>query len=121
MTITEQQVELDEVKLQAFVGQAVSELGATLGAARVVIGDRLGLYNALAGAGPLSRPCVLRCLDADLYTDITGAGGGGGTRCLRVSLPSSDGAIIEEIPGIAFVGWAGCWPASCFCRTLRRG
>src|SRR5690348_12586873 len=50
----EQQVELDAIKLQAFVGQAVTELGATLGAALVVIGDCLGLYKAMAGAGPLS-------------------------------------------------------------------
>jgi SAM-dependent methyltransferase len=49
-----QQVPVDDLKLQAFVGQAVSELGATLGAALVVIGDRLGLYKAMADAGPLS-------------------------------------------------------------------
>ena len=54
MSTAEQQVALDDVKLQAFVGQAVSELGATLGAALVVIGDRLGLYKAMADAGPLS-------------------------------------------------------------------
>ena len=34
--------------------QAIDELGATLNAALVVIGDRLGLYKALAGAGPLT-------------------------------------------------------------------
>jgi hypothetical protein len=33
MSITSQQVPVDDVKLQAFVGQAVNELGATLGAA----------------------------------------------------------------------------------------
>ena len=37
-----------------FVGQALGELGATLNAALVVIGDRLGLYKAMAGAGPLT-------------------------------------------------------------------
>jgi SAM-dependent methyltransferase len=45
---------IDEVKLQAFVSQAVSELGATLNAALVVIGDRLGLYKAMAAAGALT-------------------------------------------------------------------
>ena len=54
MSVTEQQVPVDDVKLQAFVGQAVNELGATLGAALVVLGDRLGLYKAMADAGPLS-------------------------------------------------------------------
>ena len=34
--------------------RAVDEVGATLNAALVVMGDRLGLYRALAGAGPLT-------------------------------------------------------------------
>jgi SAM-dependent methyltransferase len=46
---------IDSDRLQAFVGRAIGELGATLNAALVVIGDRLGLYRALADAGPL-RP-----------------------------------------------------------------
>ena len=45
---------LDLDKLNAFVFRAVDEVGATLNAALVVMGDRLGLYKALAGAGPLS-------------------------------------------------------------------
>jgi SAM-dependent methyltransferase len=45
---------IDEAKVQDFVLQAVGELGATLNAALVVIGDRLGLYKAMAGAGALT-------------------------------------------------------------------
>ena len=45
---------IDEDKLDAFVFRAVDEVGATLNAALVVIGDRLGLYRALAGAGALT-------------------------------------------------------------------
>jgi SAM-dependent methyltransferase len=45
---------IDQAKLQAFVGQAVTDVGATLNAALVVIGDKLGLYKAMAGAGPLT-------------------------------------------------------------------
>ena len=41
-------------KLEAFVFRAVDEVGATLNTALVVMGDRLGLYRALAGAGPLT-------------------------------------------------------------------
>ena len=44
---------LDPDKLNAFVFRAVEEVGATLNAALVVMGDKLGLYRALAGAGPL--------------------------------------------------------------------
>jgi SAM-dependent methyltransferase len=37
-----------------FVLRAVDEIGATLNTALVVMGDRLGFYRALAGAGPLT-------------------------------------------------------------------
>lgn len=45
---------IDEAKLNALVGQAVTDFGATLNTAMVVIGDKLGLYRAMAGAGPLT-------------------------------------------------------------------
>jgi 2-polyprenyl-3-methyl-5-hydroxy-6-metoxy-1,4-benzoquinol methylase len=45
---------LDEQRLNALLGQAVVEFGATVNAALVVIGDRLGLYRELAAAGPLT-------------------------------------------------------------------
>src|SRR5438309_11829115 len=55
MATIEQPVEtIDGAKLEQFVFRAVDEVGATLNAALVVIGDKLGLYHALAGAGPLT-------------------------------------------------------------------
>jgi 2-polyprenyl-3-methyl-5-hydroxy-6-metoxy-1,4-benzoquinol methylase len=54
MATTETQPDIDLSKLEQFVFRAVDEVGATLNAALVVIGDKLGLYRALAGAGPLS-------------------------------------------------------------------
>ena len=54
MATAEQTIAIDEDKLGAFMNQAVGELGATLGAALVVIGDKLGLYKAMAGAGPIT-------------------------------------------------------------------
>ena len=54
MTTTEQPTDIDMEKLMGFVFRAVDEVGATLNAALVVMGDRLGLYRALAGAGPLT-------------------------------------------------------------------
>ena len=45
---------IDDAKLEQFMGQLVGELGATLNAALVVIGDELGLYRAMADAGPLT-------------------------------------------------------------------
>jgi 2-polyprenyl-3-methyl-5-hydroxy-6-metoxy-1,4-benzoquinol methylase len=45
---------MDENKLMEFVGQAVGDVGAFLGGAMVVIGDKLGLYRAMHGAGPMT-------------------------------------------------------------------
>ncbi len=42
---------MDASKLEQFVFRAVDEVGATLNAALVVMGDRLGLYRALADGG----------------------------------------------------------------------
>jgi SAM-dependent methyltransferase len=49
-----EQSQLDAATLEQFVFRAVDEVGATLNAALVVMGDRLGLYRALAGAGALT-------------------------------------------------------------------
>ncbi|MBV8218502.1 MAG: SAM-dependent methyltransferase, partial [Solirubrobacterales bacterium] len=54
MSTIEQPVEVDGDKLMQFVFRAVDEVGATLNAALVVIGDKLGWYRALAGTGGLS-------------------------------------------------------------------
>jgi hypothetical protein len=45
---------MDETKMTKFVEKAVGDVGALLGGAMVVIGDKLGLYRAMAGAGPLT-------------------------------------------------------------------
>ena len=40
---------MDQDKLMAFLGKFVGDLGATMAAGNVVLGERLGLYRALAG------------------------------------------------------------------------
>ena len=45
---------MDETKMMEFVGKAVDDVGAVLGGAMVVIGDKLGLYRSMAGAGSLT-------------------------------------------------------------------
>jgi hypothetical protein len=40
---------LDMSKLNAFIGQFVADLGTTVHTGMVVIGEKLGLYKALAG------------------------------------------------------------------------
>jgi SAM-dependent methyltransferase len=45
---------IDEARLEAFVGQAVTDMGAAISGLLLHIGDRLGLYKAMAGAGPMT-------------------------------------------------------------------
>ena len=45
---------LDPEKLMGFVFRSVGEVGATLNTALVVMGDKLGLYRAMAAAGPMT-------------------------------------------------------------------
>ena len=45
---------INEAKLQEFLGKAVGDMGAAISAILVHIGDKLGLYKAMAGAGPLT-------------------------------------------------------------------
>jgi 2-polyprenyl-3-methyl-5-hydroxy-6-metoxy-1,4-benzoquinol methylase len=54
VSTVQETVEIDGDKLMEFVFRSVGEVGATLNTALVVMGDKLGLYRALAGAGPLS-------------------------------------------------------------------
>jgi SAM-dependent methyltransferase len=45
---------IDEEKLGAFLGKVVDDFGAALSASLVYTGQKLGLYKAMAGAGPLT-------------------------------------------------------------------
>ena len=47
-------MQVDEEKLNALMGKMVGEFGAIASAPLVVLGDRLGLYKAMAGAGPMT-------------------------------------------------------------------
>jgi hypothetical protein len=51
---TPAQPALDQTKLDALLARAVADLSAGYGGILVSLGARLGLYRAMAGAGPLS-------------------------------------------------------------------
>ena len=46
--------DIDEAKLEAFVGHVATEIGAAVNAALALIGDELGLYRAMADGQPVS-------------------------------------------------------------------
>ena len=59
MTVTEKQpiapaAQIDEAKLNAFVAKVLEDWGAMASGPLVMIGEKLGLYDALAEAGPLT-------------------------------------------------------------------
>lgn len=45
---------VDQARLQDFMGKVVNDLGATWSAVLVIIGDKLGLYKAMADSKPIS-------------------------------------------------------------------
>ncbi|CDX40541.1 conserved hypothetical protein [Mesorhizobium sp. SOD10] len=47
-------MQLDQDKLNAFLGKMLDDIGAAMNASLVQLGDRLGLYKALAAGGPMT-------------------------------------------------------------------
>ena len=58
-------MQLDHRKLEQFLGQVVGELGAAMNAALVLIGEKLGLYKAMAGAGPITSAELAKKTNTD--------------------------------------------------------
>jgi ubiquinone/menaquinone biosynthesis C-methylase UbiE len=58
---------IDTDKLQEFLGKFVTDLGATVAAGNVVVGHRLGLYKALAGAPATADELAARTQTSPRY------------------------------------------------------
>jgi SAM-dependent methyltransferase len=102
---------LDPERLDALLGQAVGEFGATVNAALVVIGDRLGLYRALAEAEALtSAQLAQRTGTAERYVrEWLNAQAASGyveydAATCRYALSPEQAAILADESGPAFVG-----------------
>jgi SAM-dependent methyltransferase len=54
MSVDATKAPFDEGKLEAFLGKVVGDFGAALSSSLAYLGVRLGLYEAMAGAGPLT-------------------------------------------------------------------
>jgi len=50
----------DPERLNNFLGRMLGDMGATLSASLVVVGDRLGLYKAMAEGGPMDAAAIAR-------------------------------------------------------------
>lgn len=54
MSSPTQSLPIDESKLNAFMGKAVADMGAAIHGAIILLGDRLGLYKAMADSKPIT-------------------------------------------------------------------
>jgi SAM-dependent methyltransferase len=63
--MNEPQSTVDESKLALFLNEIVRDMGAAMHAVLVVIGDRLGLYRAMTGAGPQTAAQIAARAGAD--------------------------------------------------------
>jgi 2-polyprenyl-3-methyl-5-hydroxy-6-metoxy-1,4-benzoquinol methylase len=102
---------IDEERLNSLLGQAVVEFGATVNAALVVIGDRLGLYRELAEHGPLtSAELAERTGTAERYVrewaNAQAASGWIGYEDGRYSMSPEQALMFAQPGSPAFVGGA---------------
>ncbi len=54
MTDIQHTPSVDEARVEAFVGQLLTDFAGASSTAMTVVGDRLGLYRAMTGAGPVT-------------------------------------------------------------------
>jgi SAM-dependent methyltransferase len=104
---------INEDRLNAFLGQVLGELGATVNAGLIVIGDRLGLYRAMDGAGPVT-PAELaeRTGTTERYVrEWLNAQAAGGyvtydAEARRYELPPEQALVLAQDGSPAFMGGA---------------
>ena len=92
---------IDEGKLQAFMMKAVGDMGAAATCATIMLGEKLGLYRAMAGAGPIT-PAEL----AEQDQDERAAGAGvaqrpGGVAATSRTTPASMSCRAEHAMALA--------------------
>jgi len=110
---------MDMDKLNAFIGRALSDLSAGYGGVMVSLGHRLGLFKAMAGAGPLSsRELAARANCAERYVrEWLGSNVAGGYIVYHsisdsYELPNEHAFVLANEDSPAFVPSAWSVPAS---------
>jgi SAM-dependent methyltransferase len=112
---------IDEAKLEAFVGQAVLDMGAAISGLLLHIGDRLGLYKAMAGAGPItSSTLAARTGTAERYVrEWLGNQAAGGYVVYKpedgtFELPAEQAMVVADENSPVFLSGAFETIASCY-------
>jgi SAM-dependent methyltransferase len=101
---------LDEARLQEFAGQVVGDMSAALGMLMSRIGERTGLYRAMAGAGPLTPEEVAdraNCDERYVREWLAGQAAAGyvdyDPHDGRFTLPPEQAAVLGDEGGIAYM------------------
>ncbi len=115
---------IDEAKLNEFVNKCVGDIGATMSSILVVIGDRLGLWKALAKEGPMtSIELAKRTETSERYIrEWANAQASAGyltydAKTTRFTLPPEQAEVLANesspafFPGLFEVA-AACWAAT---------
>jgi 2-polyprenyl-3-methyl-5-hydroxy-6-metoxy-1,4-benzoquinol methylase len=112
---------LDTAKLETFVGQAVADMGAAISGLLLHIGDRLGLYKAMAGAGPITSSALAqRTGTAERYVrEWLGNQAAGGYVTYNPAdgtfeLPAEQAMVVANEDSPVFLGGAFETIASCY-------
>jgi SAM-dependent methyltransferase len=112
---------LDQAKLDAVLERAVNDLSAAYGGAMVSLGDKLGLYAAMAGAGPLTPGEVARragCAERYVREWLNAQAAGGYVDFHPASgtyeLTAEQRAVLADPESTVFIAPAWDVPASMF-------
>jgi SAM-dependent methyltransferase len=113
--------QVDEARLERFVGQAVGDMAAAVSGLLLHVGDRLGLYKAMAGAGPITPQALAeRTGTAPRYVrEWLSNQAAGGYVVYRASddtfeLPAEHAAVLADEDSPVFLGGAFEAIASCY-------
>ena len=107
---------MDQSRVEGFVHKALGDLGSALTASLVVIGDKLGLYQAMADAGPLTPAelaartgTVERCVREWLAAQAAAGYVDYDVTTQRYTLPAEHAVALvdEESPACVLGGFQG--------------
>jgi SAM-dependent methyltransferase len=112
---------LDQRKLEQFLHKFVNDLGAGLGGALALVGEKLGLYKAMSGAGPLTAAELAERSSTDerYVREWLAAQAAGGyveydARSDRFYLPNEHALLLANEDGPAYIPGAYHMLASVF-------
>jgi SAM-dependent methyltransferase len=113
--------QIEQARLERFVGQAVGDMAAAVSGLLLHLGDRLGLYKAMAGAGPMTSQALAdRTGTAPRYVRewLSNQAAGGYVVYRRLDdtfeLPAEHAAVVADEDSPVFLGGAFEAIASCY-------